>query len=143
MIPVDGQDLSKIPPGEELVKLNLNARFFWEDLPYGLVILKDIGDIVGVKTPNIVRNIIFHQRFMPVKYIDEKTGELIKEVVLKESGAPSAYGITNIHDLVKTSIPTEKKDIENFNSNIFFKKNAKLWILFLLKRIIIFYLIEL
>jgi hypothetical protein len=106
MIPVDGQDLSKIPPGEELVKLNLNARFFWEDLPYGLVILKDIGDIVGVKTPNIVRNIIFHQRFMPVKYIDEKTGELIKEVVLKESGAPSAYGITNIHDLVKTSIPT-------------------------------------
>ena len=77
MIPVDGQDLIKIKPGEELVKLNLNARFFWEDLPYGLVILKDIGDIVGVKTPNVVRNIIFHQRFMPVKYVDEKTGELI------------------------------------------------------------------
>jgi hypothetical protein len=52
-------------------------------LPYGLVILKDIGDIVGVKTPNVVRNIIFHQRFMPVKYIDEKTGELIRDVVEK------------------------------------------------------------
>ena len=107
MIPVDGQDLNKIKPGEELVKLNLNARFFWEDLPYGLVILKDIGDIVGVKTPNVVRNIIFHQRFMPVKYVDEKTGELIQDVLLKESGAPSAYGIKTIHDLVKTSIPTE------------------------------------
>jgi hypothetical protein len=48
-----------------------------------LVILKDIGDIVGVDTPNIVRNIIFHQRFMPIKYVDEKSGKLINEVVLK------------------------------------------------------------
>ena len=43
-----------------LVKLNLKARFFWEDMPYGLVILKDIGKIVGVSTPNITSNIIFH-----------------------------------------------------------------------------------
>ena len=71
MLPVEGQDLKNIPAGEELVKLNLNARFFWEDLPYGLVILKDIGNIVGVETPVITRNIIFHQRFMPVKYVDE------------------------------------------------------------------------
>ena len=60
MIPVPNQDLKNIPAGEELVKLNLDARFFWEDLPYGLVILKDIGRIVGVKTPNLTRAIIFH-----------------------------------------------------------------------------------
>jgi hypothetical protein len=60
MLPVEGQDLTKIPAGEELVKLNLNARFFWEDMPYGLCILKDIGEIVGVDTPNITRNLIFH-----------------------------------------------------------------------------------
>ena len=60
MIPVPGQDLKGVPAGEELVKLNLDARFFWEDLPYGLVILKDIGDICGVKTPNLTRAIIFH-----------------------------------------------------------------------------------
>lgn len=60
MIPVEGQDVARIPAGEELVKLNLNARFFWEDLPYGLVILKDIGNIVGVSTPAVTRNIIFH-----------------------------------------------------------------------------------
>lgn len=74
MIPVEGQDLKSKNPGDVLVKLNLNARFFWEDLPYGLVILKDIGNIVGVETPNITRNIIFHQRHMPVKYVDERTG---------------------------------------------------------------------
>lgn len=66
MVPVDKSG--------EKVTLNLNARFFWEDIPFGLVILKDIGEIVGVKTPNIDRMIIFHQKFMPVKYICEETG---------------------------------------------------------------------
>lgn len=94
MLPVPGQDLKTTPAGEEKVKLNLNARFFWEDMPYGLVILKDIGNIVGVKTPAVTRNIVFHQKFMPVKYVDEK-GELVPEV-LKTTGAPSAYGVTTI-----------------------------------------------
>jgi hypothetical protein len=48
MLPIPGQDLKNTPAGEVLVKLNVNARFFWEDIPFGLVILKDIGEIVGV-----------------------------------------------------------------------------------------------
>ena len=75
MLPIPGQDLEKTPAGEVLVKLNVNARFFWEDVPYGLVILKDIGNIIGVDTPNITRNIIFHQQYMPVKYVNEETGK--------------------------------------------------------------------
>ena len=71
MLPVGGQDLKNSPPSEVKVKLNLNARFFWEDVPFGLVILKDIGNIVGVDTPNVTRNILFHQQYMPIKYIDE------------------------------------------------------------------------
>jgi opine dehydrogenase len=65
MVPVDKSG--------EKVTLNLNARFFWEDVPYGLVILKDIAGLVGVTTPHIDKQIIFHQSFMPVKYICEKT----------------------------------------------------------------------
>jgi len=64
-----------------MVKLNLNARFFWEDLPFGLVILMDIGKIVGVETPAVLKNILFHQKFMPVKYVDETTGKLIPEML--------------------------------------------------------------
>jgi hypothetical protein len=60
MLPVEGQDLKNTPPGEVLVKLNHNARFFWEDMPFGLVILKDIGEIVGAETPNVTRNLLFH-----------------------------------------------------------------------------------
>ena len=91
MLPVEGQDLKSLPPGDVKVKLNLNARFFWEDLPYGLVILKNIGDIVGVPTPNIVRNIRFHQEFMPVKYVDSK-GELIWDCLLYTSPSPRDRG---------------------------------------------------
>jgi hypothetical protein len=45
MVPVDKTG--------ELVTLNLNARFFWEDVPFGLVILKDIAELTGVETPHI------------------------------------------------------------------------------------------
>jgi len=86
------------------MKLNLKARFFWEDMPYGLCILKDIGRILNVPTPNITKTLIFHQKFMPVKYVDEETGEFNDDVLLKETGAPSAYGIKTVADFVKTSL---------------------------------------
>ena len=70
MVPKDPADPTK-------VVLNKQARFFWEDVPFGLVILKDIGRICGVETPNMTKQIVFHQKFMPVKYVDEQTGEFI------------------------------------------------------------------
>ena len=115
MMPVAGQDTKNIKSEDLNVKLNFNARFFWEDMPFGLVILKDIGNIVGVQTPNITRNIQFHQQYMPVKYVDEKNGEFI-ENALKDTGAPSAHGIFTIEDLVKSSMTTHDQ-----SENIFFR----------------------
>jgi len=103
MIPVPGQDLKNIPNGDQKVILNKNARFFWEDVPFGLVILKDIGEILGVPTPNTTRNIVFHQEYMPIKYVNPQTGEFIRES-LKGTGAPSVQGIKTVHDLVKSSL---------------------------------------
>jgi|LakMenEpi03Aug12_release.lakeMendotaPanAssembly.Ray.scaffolds.fasta_scaffold2697549_1 hypothetical protein len=71
---------------------------------------------------------------MPVKYVDVKTGKLIQEVLLKSTGAPSAYGITTIEQLVANSLPpTENKDGEKskfsnvllLKNNIFFKKSIQ------------------
>ena len=95
--------MKKTKPGDVKVKLNFNHRFFLEDMAYGLVILKDIGNIVGVKTPVIGKHILFHQQYMDIKFLNEKTKEFNKEA-LKKSGAPSAYGITTIQALVKTSL---------------------------------------
>ena len=96
MIPKDPADPSK-------VTLNLNARFFWEDVPFGLVILKDIGRILGVPTPNMDKQIIFHQKFMPIKYIVEVTCQFLPGA-LQDTGAPSRYGITTPEGLVSTSL---------------------------------------
>lgn len=95
MVPVDED--------EEKVVLDLNARFFWEDVPYGLLILKDIGELVGVETPNIDKLILFHQKFMPVKYVDEETKQILDNDAVKASGAPRVYGIRSLKDLVATS----------------------------------------
>ena len=97
MLPVAGQD-PKTPQSETLVKLNQKARFFWEDMPFGLVILKDIGNIVGVATPNITRNIQFHQQYMPIKYVDAQGNFILSS--LKETGAPTVQGITTVEQLV-------------------------------------------
>ena len=110
MVPVDESG--------EKVTLNLNARFFWEDVPYGLVILKDIGELVNVETPNIDRMIIFHQKFMPVKYVDDQTGKFIESQALKESGAPRAYGIKTVEDLVSTSLTSDKKPYQIFRAKL-------------------------
>jgi len=116
MVPKDPKDPSK-------VVLNKNARFFWEDVPFGLVILKDIARIIGVSTPNMTKQIVFHQKFMPIKYVDEVTGEFIPEA-LKGTGAPSNYGITTPEQLVATSLnANDNKDLAE--NDIFFAK-AKL-----------------
>mmetsp|Transcript_13972 Transcript_13972/g.18946 ORF Transcript_13972/g.18946 Transcript_13972/m.18946 type:complete len:306 (-) Transcript_13972:77-994(-) len=115
MVPVDKKDPSK-------VVLNRQARFFWEDVPFGLVILKDIGQIMGVKTPHCDKQIIFHQKFMPIKYVDEKTGEFLPGA-LKDSGAPSRYGITTPEQLVEFSLAQNSST----NNDFFFKQQkAKL-----------------
>ena len=120
MLPVPGQDLKNMPKSEVDVKLNLKHRFFDEDLPFGLVILKDIGNIVGVNTPYITRAIIFHQKYMDVKFVDETSGEFLDGSLLN-TGAPSAYGITTIGDLVKTSLG--QTDVPK---DIYFNKRARL-----------------
>lgn len=85
------------------VVLNTKSRFFYEDIPYGLVILKDIGDTLGVPMKNTEKMIQWHQKFMDTKYIDED-GNLIKEN-LHLTGAPSKYGIDTSYKLCKSSFP--------------------------------------
>ena len=78
-------------------------------MPFGLVILKDIGQLFKVKTPQVDKMIIFHQKFMPVKYICEETGEFLDNDAVNKSGAPIAYGIKNADDLIASSLASDKK----------------------------------
>jgi len=95
-----------LKPVEGGVIINTESRFFWEDIPYGLCILKDIASMLKVKTPNIDKMIEWHQRFMNKKYIID--GKLNKDL-LKETGCPSRYGIKDIEKLLKITADSQFK----------------------------------
>jgi hypothetical protein len=82
------------------VVIDVNSRFFWEDIPFGLVILKDISNMLKLKCPATDFLIEWHQKFMGKKYIGN--GKLLKDA-LKDTGAPSRYGIKTIDHLIKLS----------------------------------------
>lgn len=86
---------------------------------------------MGVQTPNVTKQIIWHQKFMPVKYVDPKTGEFLPDA-LENTGAPSAYGINTPEKLVETSLSSDTninhKDIffsGTFGSKIQNKASSK------------------
>jgi len=61
---------------------------------------------------------------MPIKYVDEKTMEFI-EGSLKDTGAPSRYGIDTPEKLVSMSMSMSPQASENID--IFFPQKESLW----------------
>jgi len=55
---------------------------------------------------------------MPVKYVDPATGEFLPGA-LKNTGAPSAYGINTPEKIVETSLSTENSQS---HQDIFFAR---------------------
>ncbi|RHY27852.1 hypothetical protein DYB32_006486 [Aphanomyces invadans] len=82
------------------------GRLFWEDIPYGLCILKNMAEMLGnFPTPRIDFMIRWHQQFMQVQFLNDDNQLNPRE--LWRTGAPNKYGIHDIADLVDTSLPRE------------------------------------
>ena len=60
---------------------------------------------------------------MPVKYVDPNTGEFLPDA-LKNTGAPSRYGIKTAEDLVATSLSSSMTGVGK-KGDIFFSGNAR------------------
>ena len=75
---------------------NYQSRFFLEDIPYGLVVLKGLAELVGVATPTIDRVLTWCQEKMGRQYLVQ--GKLQGSDVA-ESGAPQRWGIQSIEAL--------------------------------------------
>lgn len=80
--------------GENQAVLKTTSRFFTEDIPFGLIVLKSYADMCGVKVPNMERQILWHQKFIKVKLMNEN-GEINKDVIGK-TGSPFRFGINKI-----------------------------------------------
>lgn len=74
-----------------------NSRFFLEDIPHGLVVLRGIADLVKVSTPTLDKVLDWAQTKMDRQYLIH--GSLSGKDIL-ESGAPVNHDIQNITNLI-------------------------------------------
>ncbi len=81
---------------------NFGSRFFGEDVPDGLAIVKGVADIVGVGTPRIDEVMGWCQDIMGKEYV--VNGRLTGRDV-PETAAPQAFGLTDAESLVRSCVP--------------------------------------
>ncbi|CEG50121.1 octopine dehydrogenase [Plasmopara halstedii] len=95
----------------------VNSRLFWEDIPFGLCILKNIAEMLGnFPTPRIDFMIRWHQQFMGVEFLSPDGQLNARE--LWRTGAPNKYGVHTLEDLVSTSLPNEMRNYRHPRSRI-------------------------
>lgn len=79
---------------------DLTHRYLTEDIPYGLVVIRGIAEIVGVATPNMDKIITWAQEKLNKKYL--VNGKL-QGVDVKHTRAPQRYGFTTLRDVIGDS----------------------------------------
>ena len=103
--------------GENLYQPAVESRLFWEDIPYGLCILKNIAELCGnFPTPTIDFMIKWHQQFMGIEFLTNDSQLNPKE--MWRTGAPNKYGIHTVEELVETSLPKEMRQYRHPRSRI-------------------------
>lgn len=76
---------------------DFSSRYFTEDFPYGLLILKSFSMILDIETPVMDRVIYWAQRYLNKEYIN-RFGEA--RVDFLDAGIPQAFGIETLSDIV-------------------------------------------
>jgi len=89
--------------GQDQMKPNVNSRLFWEDIPYGLCILKNLAELLNIPTPTIDNMIRWHQQFMGKQFL---VGNKLSTdpAIINITGTPRKYGIITVADVVATSL---------------------------------------
>ncbi|MEW5850575.1 MAG: NAD/NADP octopine/nopaline dehydrogenase family protein [Myxococcota bacterium] len=76
---------------------NWGSRFFLEDIPFGLVVLRGIAELADVRTPMIDKVLTWAQERMGKRYLVD--GRLSGPDVA-ESGAPQRHGFRTLNQLL-------------------------------------------
>ena len=77
---------------------DFSYRYTSEDVPFGVVVIKGISEIAGVKTPVMDKVIAWAQEKLGKEYI---VGSELKGKDVCETRAPGAYGFKTLDDLCK------------------------------------------
>lgn len=77
-----------------------NSRFFQEDVPFGLVVLKGIAALGDVPTPTLDTVLEWAQARMGRHYL---VAGALKGADVMESGAPQRFGLADLAAVIRTS----------------------------------------
>jgi hypothetical protein len=77
--------------------INVKARIFTEDIPFGLCVLKDLAEMLNVETPYITEAIVWHQKLMGKQFV--VNGKL-NNAAIHETGCPRRWGFTDFESLI-------------------------------------------
>jgi len=80
---------------------DFHYRFLAEDVPYGLVVSRGIGEIVGVPTPTLDVVVRWGQKWLGKAYL---TQDGLTGPDLAVTRCPQRYGVVTVHDLVGHSV---------------------------------------
>ena len=72
-------------------------RYMTEDIPYGLVVIRGIAEIVAVETPNIDKVLLWSQEKMGKEYL---VNSKIQGKDVEKSRAPQRYGFTTLESIL-------------------------------------------
>lgn len=72
-------------------------RYMTEDIPFGLVVIRGIAEIIGLETPNIDRVLTWSQQQMEKEYLVDKK---LQGRDVSTSRAPQSYGFTTLESIL-------------------------------------------
>jgi len=78
---------------------DFNCRFYLEDVPHGLVVIKGVAELAGVETPTLDKVLIWAQTQMNCEYWVDGA---LKGKDIGQSGAPQRYGLNSLDKLMMT-----------------------------------------
>jgi len=77
-------------------RLDISSRFFQEDVPFGLVVLKSLAELVAVSTPNMDEILRVLQTLMNKEYIVKTK---LEGADINESGSCFNFGVDSLEDI--------------------------------------------
>ena len=76
---------------------NFQHRFLTEDIPFGLVVIRSIAEIAGVRTPYMDEVLSWCQGKLGKEYL---VGSKLTGKDMADTRCPQRYGFTTIHDIL-------------------------------------------
>lgn len=76
---------------------DFSHRYMTEDIPFGLVVIRGIAEIMGIETPNIDKVLTWSQQQMGKEYLVDKK---LQGKDISSSRAPQSYGFTTIESIL-------------------------------------------